>query len=65
MFKMETFETEMCWDKQGCLEKLVEILNSLDDVTIIDIEKDWKIDNNKASYSPRVYLVATVIYKEN
>ena len=65
MFKMEIFETEMCYGKEDCLQKLVEILNSLGDITVVDIEKEWKIDKNKASYSPNIYLVATIIYKEN
>lgn len=64
-FQTDTFESNRCWDKENCMEELTEYLNKLgDNIQVIDIEKEWKIDNNLADYSPKVFLKAIIIYEE-
>lgn len=64
-FQIDTFVSNNCWDKEKCMRELVDYLNKLgDSIRIIDIEKEWKIDNNLADYSPKTILEATIIYEE-
>lgn len=64
MIQVETFSSKMHYDKSSCYEELAAFLNELgEDVEVLDIEKEWKEDKNKASYSPSIYLETLVLVK--
>ena len=64
MYKTLEYETEMHYSKRECLEELAAYLSQYyQDITIIDIEKEWKENKGRADYSPRLYLSAIILYK--
>ena len=64
-FKVANFVSERHWHKSDAMEELANILNGMGDITVVDIEKEWRTDTNISDYKPRLILEATILYKVN
>lgn len=68
MYRVVTFESDLCDSKADCLKQLADKLNMIigddADSTVCDVEKDWVEDKHVADYRPSLKLKAVVLIRE-
>ena len=62
--KTAYYNTKNYYSKNECMVDLAEFFETLGDVNIIDIEKEWKEDKCVADYKPNINLFAMFLYEE-